>query len=459
MNIDDVGSCIDFDGKTYQIHSTSKHEIRLANEQGEVKITLSKKKFYEKWVAGKIVKISAKTRSLELRVWETLSEKQRQDARDKEKFMRAYDALRKNPPKELTEEMLVKVSKEEKIKKLGISNFYKWHVAWRRSDKSVASLASHIKKRGNKNQIKEAVKELIADVIDTFMRDKKRPTPTEGYRELVRKIDSVNAQKHESEEALEIPTAQTFYRYVRDSDQYRLVEAREGVISARIKHGIFIPGVITTYPNERWEVDHSSSDVYLVDVRGELIGEPNITAIIDHYTKMVAGYDISLETPNSDSIARAIRMAIAPKNVFLENLITQADTEGIELNFRNDWPMQGCCTELVCDNGMDFHSNALKDGCDSFQIDLMYLPRRSGHLKGMVERWFHGYQTDLGHTLPGTSKSNYTKLGEYKPEQEAKLTWNAFNALFAKYVVDVYHTSDHRSIGMSPLEKWKESEK
>jgi len=113
--------------------------------------------------------------------------------------------------------------------------------------------------------------------------------------------------------------------------------------------------------------------------------------------------------------------------------------------------------ELVLDNGLEFHSVALENTCQSLGIEMHFSPRRAPWFKGKIERWFGTLNHDLAHKIPGTTFSNIFERGDYDPAKYALVTLSTANTIIRKWICDVYHQRPHRTLQMSPDQSWKTS--
>src|SRR5215472_13690840 len=118
------------------------------------------------------------------------------------------------------------------------------------------------------------------------------------------------------------------------------------------------------------------------------------------------------------------------------------------------WPIQGKPFALHVDNGEEFHSEALRRGCEVHGIALDYRPVRTPHFGGTIERVI-GTFMQMVHELPGTTFSNPTERGAYDSEQEAVFTLADLEKWFALAITGPYHGSLHTGIGEAPLARWK----
>ena len=82
-----------------------------------------------------------------------------------------------------------------------------------------------------------------------------------------------------------------------------------------------------------------------------------------------------MEAPSATSVALALSMAVLPKNKFLA---------AQHIDF--DWPCQGLAKAVHLDNAREFHSNALKRGCEEHGIEISFRPPGRPHFGGHIER-------------------------------------------------------------------------
>lgn len=92
----------------------------------------------------------------------------------------------------------------------------------------------------------------------------------------------------------------------------------------------------STYPNEIWQADHSLLDIWLVDDNGKH-RRPWLTIIMDDYSRAVAGYFLTFQSPNAQNTSLALRQAIWHKT----------DPR---------WHVCGIPEQFYTDNGSDFTS-------------------------------------------------------------------------------------------------------
>ncbi|CAD6882215.1 integrase catalytic subunit [Methylomonas albis] len=143
---------------------------------------------------------------------------------------------------------------------------------------------------------------------------------------------------------------------------------------------------------------------------------------------------------------RALRHAILPKNY-----VTQQYPD-VECQ----WPAYGIMVTLVCDNGLEFHSEQLKRMCAELNIEIIYCPKKQPHYKGAIERFLGTFNRQLSHKIAGTTFSNITQRGDYDSENSANMTLAEFKKLLHVWIIDVYSQATHRSLGISPALAWQD---
>jgi putative transposase len=118
-----------------------------------------------------------------------------------------------------------------------------------------------------------------------------------------------------------------------------------------------------------------------------------------------------------------------------------------------DWPVRGLLDRLHLDNAKEFHSEALRRGCEQYGITIDYRPVRTPHYGGHIERLI-GTMMGKVHLLPGTTFSNVRIKGDNKPESTAAMTLDEVERWLGHAIVGVYHRELHRGIGTTPLGAW-----
>ena len=192
------------------------------------------------------------------------------------------------------------------------------------------------------------------------------------------------------------------------------------------------------------QADHTVVDLVVVDeLERRPIGRPWITIIFDIATRVVLGFHVSLEAPSATSVGLALTMACLPKARWLKEV-------GVDV----DWPFCGLPEVLHLDNAVEFHSEALRRGCNRYGIELTYRPRGRPHTGGHIERYL-GTLMRRVHGLPGTTFSNVKARGKYPSEKRATLTLRELETWLTLEIAGRYHSAIHRGLHCSPTDAWR----
>lgn len=97
----------------------------------------------------------------------------------------------------------------------------------------------------------------------------------------------------------------------------------------------------------------------------------------------------------------------------------------------------------------------LQRACAEYGIDLAWRPVARPNFGGHIERLLGTLLREI-HTLPGTTFSNPRERGEYDSDAKAVLTLSEFEAWLTTYITKIYHLRNHDSLGMAPIEKYRE---
>lgn len=328
------------------------------------------------------------------------------------------------------------------------TTLYRW-IRQYRAHQDARALVPRTDRRGSRNlQQSERVLELASEATEEAFRASPLAKIPNIYVRLIAKIDAENRRRLPGDE-LQRPSLRTVYRMMDRIEAYDRIVQREGKAAADRRLRINRQGVEVSNILERVEIDHTPTDVFLIDDRTWLpLGRPTLTLVLDAYSRMILGYYLSFGGPSAAAVMGALRHAILPKT--LANEVIQ------NLKIEHPWPCYGRPDVLVVDNGLEFHGNDLE--CVAFDLDfrIQYCPKHQPRFKGMVERCIKTYNYSFAHQLPGTSFARLHLRGDYDPQKHALLTLAEFRHIFEKWVVDVYAQEIHRSLGTTPWAKWQE---
>ncbi len=190
------------------------------------------------------------------------------------------------------------------------------------------------------------------------------------------------------------------------------------------------------YSNQVWQIDHTKADILLVDKDGEEIGRPQLTTVIDCYSRCIVGLRLGLAAPSSQVVALALRNAIMPKRY------------SSEYELRCKWSAYGVPKYVYTDGGKDFRSKHLVEWIAN-ELDFEPILRSQPSDGGIVERPFRTMSGLLAE-MPGYTGSSVKDRPE-RAEEQACISLPELEKLIIGYIVDSYNQKPDARSQANPL--------
>lgn len=249
-------------------------------------------------------------------------------------------------------------------------------------------------------------------------------------------IDSIIAQlqvdnsKRPVHQQVRIPSYSTFYRLIKELDQFRVDSCQHGNKFAKQRQKWSKKAKTPNYLLEHVECDSQRVDLQLVDDQGRNIGRAWLTVLLEVTSRRIIGWDLSHNHPSIEKTIRAIKVSLTPGD------------------------RRGAAASYTCDNGPDFIKKKLADSLALIGARVIFCEPGLPDQKPHVERWFKTLNTHLTHNLPGTTFSNPIECGDYESKKEAVYTLEQFTELFEQWL-EIYHATPHSSLDdTSPNDVW-----
>lgn len=180
-------------------------------------------------------------------------------------------------------------------------------------------------------------------------------------------------------------------------------------------------------PNQIWQADHTQLDLWVRRADGEA-ARPWLTVIINDYSRAIAGFFISFDSPSAARTALALRQAIWRK----------ADAH---------WIVFGIPEIFYTDNGSDFTSGHLEQASADIKMRLIFSAPGQPRGRGRIERFFETVNQMFLCTLPG-----YIEAGAVRGRPE--LTVAELERGFRDFLRE-YHARPHSETRIPPQERWQ----
>ncbi len=317
-----------------------------------------------------------------------------------------------------------------------VATLYRWLNDYLRVGNVSALIPAKRGRKAGTRLLSLGVEEIIDSVIQEFYLDKQRHTPQDVIEEVAARcrLNKI-APPHPN-------TTRARIRRVPEVVQLK----RRGRRDEAVNRFTPIRGSIenATHPFSVVMIDHTPMDIIVVDeINRQPIARPYLTIAIDVFSRMVAGLYVSLDPPNSASVALCLANAICPKREYLATL-------GVP----GSWPVWGKPAMVHVDNAKEFRGMALERGAAQHGIDLQWRPPETPNYGGHIER-FIGTTMQFVHKLPGTTFSNPQQRKGYDSESESALTLKELETELVDFIVNKYHQRVHAGIGVPPIKKWE----
>lgn len=319
---------------------------------------------------------------------------------------------------------------------------YRWVRRYQKGS-SINNLLSKKENCGRRGGWAPEVETVFDEAIDSVFLNQQRH-PRKAIIERMHRKLAENGHLHL------LPSQASIYRHLKQFEAYDVLFEREGKAAAQKTFRTVVGIQRAAEILERVEIDHTPLNIIVFCEQGKRgNGRPWLTAAIDKHSRLVVGYYISFRSPSAYAVLQCLRQIILPKDGLLASYpdITTA------------WPARGIPSVIVCDNGMELHSNAFSQACLELGIQIQFCPAKKPQYKGSIERFLKTINHDLIHQLPGTVFSNPKERGDYPSEKLSCITFETLNHQVLKWIVEVYNATPHRGIrGLTPLEKWQAGE-
>jgi len=307
-----------------------------------------------------------------------------------------------------------------------------------------AVIPRHTDKGRRGTRMMPEVKSACDQVIQELYMTAERKRVPEVHLEIVRRLSDANKFRPEPDR-LQIPSRSTIYREIQRKPPYEVMEARYGKRRAEMEFRVSGAGPLTSRALERVSMDHTPSDIIVVDDNTMLpLGRPTITSALDEHTRCPMGFYMGFEPPSCLSVMRCLKHAILPKTYVPREFPS----------VKNFWECYGVPELVVVDNPPEFHSSHFERACLQIGTDIQYAKVLVPWYKGKLERFQGTMNHDLMHGEPGTTFSNILERDEYDPTRHAVVLLTTFREMLHKWIIDVYLQTPHRGITDTPAHRW-----
>ena len=224
------------------------------------------------------------------------------------------------------------------------------------------------------------------------------------------------------------PSYSTVYGIVRTLDPALVSLAHDGAKAYHERFDLLYRRTATG-PNDIWQADHTQLDCWIRDAHDRPV-KPWLTMILDDYSRVVAGYRVSLTAPSAMQTALALRDAIWRKA-------------------ESAWHVCGIPDIFYTDHGSDFTSQHLEQVALDLRMQLVFSTAGMPRGRGKIERFFQTVSQLFLCTQPG-----YAPSGQRAPVSTGLLTLTELDDRLRDFIVEGYHQRIHSETNQAPQAHW-----
>ena len=348
---------------------------------------------------------------------------------------------------ETLDPIILEVSNEIGEKGPNWRTLVRWISCYKKAGYSIRGLIPNNNNIGKVKKVLTDEQEFYIERAIEKFKTMERPSIKTVYRDIKTEIDNTNLERSKKNE-IKVPNYSTLYNRIKKLAPYEISLAREGKEITRSNFRERKNYKKTTRIQERYDTDHTKLNLFVIDDDTSLpLGRPQITSVIDHYSRSVTGFNIGFEAADLASVIKALKHAFLSKSYILEKYP----------NIINEWPVYGKPSKLVTDRGKEFESSTIDDICLDLGIILQRNPVKKPWYKARIESHFNVINQELLDNIPGKTFRNIIAKGDYDPSKNAVISFSKFIEIFHIWVVDIYQQTPRADNKLIPDTWWRES--
>lgn len=310
------------------------------------------------------------------------------------------------------------------------------------------------KKRGRPTKIKplssgeginidENIKRIFRIAINRYYNTSKKNPLTIVYELMIRDYFSEKYEDKDNKKTFlvaeqgEIPTLQQFrYWFNKERNIKKEKVSRYSLKEYELKSRAIIgknrnDGL---YPTAKYQIDATIADVYIVSRfnRNWIIGRPVVYFVIDTYSSLVVGINVTLEGPSFVGAMGALANSFINKKEFCKEY-------DIDIQ-ESDWPVGYIPDTIICDRG-ELLGEGIETLISNLGVTVENTASFRGDMKAIVERFFKTIHSRVKPFVPGFIDSDFRKRGGRDYRLDAKLDIYQFTQIMIKCVL--HHNNNH----------------
>lgn len=296
-----------------------------------------------------------------------------------------------------------------------------------------------IKNRERGIVIDDSIKKLFKEGINKYYNTSKKNSIKTCYELIIR--DYLKADK-----SSEIPTFKQFYywykKFSNNNKKNEIAKRFGDRIFQQTSRAIIGNSIQDTLgPAELYQIDSTILDVYIVSKlnRNLIIGRPILYCLIDVYSRMIVGMNVTIEPFNSYEGAKgALINAMTDKVGYCKRY-------GIEIK-KEEWDVSCVPSRILADRG-ELLSENIENAIANLGIMIQNTPPFRGDMKGIVEKSFERIHSYIKPFVDGVVENKFNKVerGAEDYRIKANLTLEEITQIIIKCILfyNNHHMLEH----------------
>lgn len=332
-----------------------------------------------------------------------------------------------------TKQEVIDLAKEHDI---AYTTVYRWIKQYEENEQK-SSLVPNTKNRGKKgSRLDPNVDSIIVNTIEELYLNKQRYSLNKIFRKIKQQCIA---------QQVEFPHENTIRNRIKKIDPKLALKRRHSSRRANREFGNFegeFPDGLC--PMDVIQIDHTPLDIVVVDEKyRKPIGRPTLTLAIDVYSRMIAGFYLSLHSTGYFSVNQCLYNTFLPKDEFLK-----------EQNVKGEWNIYGIPRIIHVDNGAELVGLDMERVCSELNITLVKRPVGEPQFGSHVERFFSTLKNEV-HNLPGTTGSSIKDRDGYDSEKKASFSLKELTKWLTQYFINAYHNNIHLGMNNTPAKQYE----
>lgn len=325
---------------------------------------------------------------------------------------------------------------EDRANEVGVhsATLYRWIRKYEKTGKPSALLPTRRTGGKGRSRLNDVVENILVDVIENFHIQSDKPHIPKTIKRVI------SACKAEGLRPPGVNTIRARINSVTEKQKLKCAQEKKNVT----KNLDPFPGIRSVkYPLSVIQIDHAPLNLTIVDEFNKLsYGRPWITLAIDVFTRMVAGFYISLDKPSDLSIGLCITHMVLPKNIRIA-----------ELDLHCSWPIMGIPSRIQVDSPKEVDGRMLERTCNQHRIDIQFNPLNKPNYGAHIDRYLGDLFNEI-RNLPGTTNFHVAKRAESPSEGNTAFTLVEVERRITQLFCENYHKRLHSEIHDSPEAKY-----